>query len=77
MTFPIDFSDEELEKLLLGDMCIKLLMEKLFNQILQAEMTKHSGADWYEGSPVRRGHWNGFYERQLNTRRPATLEVPL
>ena len=41
MTLSIDLSDEELEKLLLGDWGKDLLMEKVFNQILQAEMSDH------------------------------------
>ncbi|MCS3639349.1 transposase-like protein, partial [Salinibacter ruber] len=48
MTLSIDLSDEELEKILLGDRGRDLLMEKVFNQILQAEMTDHLGADRYE-----------------------------
>ncbi|MCS3663443.1 transposase-like protein [Salinibacter ruber] len=77
MTLSIDLSDEELEKILLGDRGRDLLMEKVFNQILQAEMTEHLGADRYERSEDRSGHRNGSYERQLTTRvGQLTLEVP-
>jgi len=77
MTLSIDLSDEELEKILLGDRGRDLLMEKVFNQILQAEMTEHLGADRYERSQDRSGHRNGSYERQLTTRvGQLTLEVP-
>jgi len=77
MTLSIDLSDEELEKILLGDRGKDLLMEKVFNQILQAEMTEHLGADRYERSEDRSGHRNGSYERQLTTRvGQLTLEVP-
>ncbi|MCS4048034.1 transposase-like protein [Salinibacter ruber] len=77
MTLSIDLSDEELEKILLGDRGKDLLMEKVFNQILQAEMTEHLGADRYERSQDRSGHRNGSYERQLTTRvGQLTLEVP-
>jgi hypothetical protein len=34
MTLSIDLSDEDLEKILLGDRGMDLLMEKVFNQIL-------------------------------------------
>jgi hypothetical protein len=78
MTLSIDLSDEELEKILLGDRGKDLLMEKVFNQILQAEMTEHLGADRYERSEGRSGHRNGSYERQLTTRvGRLTLEVPV
>ena len=77
MTLSIDLSDEELEKILLGDRGKHLLMEKLFNQILQAEMTKDLGADRYERSENRSGYRNGSYERKLTTRvGQLTLEVP-
>ncbi len=77
MTLSIDLSDEELEKILLGDRGKDLLMEKVFNQILQAEMTDHLGADRYERSQDRSGHRNGSYERELTTRvGQLTLEVP-
>ncbi len=73
----IDLSDAEIEKILLGDQGRDLLMEKVFNQILQAEMTEHLGADRYERSENRSGHRNGFYERQLTTRvGQLPLEVP-
>ena len=77
MTLSIDLSDEELEKILLGDRGRDLLMEKVFNQILQAEMTEHLGADRYERSEDRSGYRNGSYERKLTTRvGQLTLEVP-
>ncbi len=77
MTLSIDLSEEELEKILLGDRGKDLLMEKVFNQILQAEMTEHLGADRYERSQDRSGHRNGSYKRQLTTRvGQLTLEVP-
>lgn len=77
MTLSIDLSDEDLEKILLGDRGMDLLMEKVFNQILDAEMTEHIGADRYERSEERSGYRNGSYERQLTTRvGRLTLEVP-
>lgn len=77
MTLSIDLSDEELEKILLGDRGKDLLMEKVFNQILQAEMTDHLGVNRYERSEDRTGYRNGSYERELTTRvGQLTLEVP-
>ena len=52
-------------------------MEKVFNRILQAEMSDHLGAGRYERSEDRTGYRNGSYERQLTTRvGQLTLEVP-
>jgi len=77
MTLSIDLSVEELEKILLGDRGKDLIMEKVFNQILQAEMSDHLGADRYERSEDRTGYRNGSYERELTTRvGQLTLEVP-
>ncbi|WP_263842085.1 IS256 family transposase [Salinibacter sp.] len=77
MTLSIDLSDEELEKILLGDRGRDLLMEKVFNQVLEAEMTEHLGADRYERNENRSGYRNGSYERELTTRvGQLTLEVP-
>ncbi len=77
MTLSIDLSDEELDNILLGDRDTELLTEKVFNQILQAEMTDHLGADRYERGQDRTGHRNGSYERQLTTRvGKLTFEVP-
>ncbi len=74
---PFDRSDEELAKILLGDRSRDLLMEKIFNQIPQAEMTEHLGTDRYERSEDRSSHRNGFYEQELSTRAgQLTLEVP-
>jgi transposase-like protein len=77
MTLSIDLSDEELEKILVGDRGMDLLMEKVFNQILDAEMSEHLQAERYERTEDRTGHRNGSYERQLTTRvGRLTLEVP-
>ena len=77
MTLSIDLSDEELEKILLGDRGKDLLMEKVFNQIPQAEMTDQLGVNRYERSEDRTGYRNGSYECQLTTRvGKLTLEVP-
>ena len=47
------------------------------NQILQAEMTEHLGAEPEEHTDDRRGYRNGSYERQLTTRvGTIELEVP-
>ncbi len=76
MILSTDLSNKELEKILLGDRGTDLLMEKVFNQILQAEMTDHLGVDRYERSEERTGYRNGSYERQLTTRVGQLTEVP-
>ncbi|MCS3632489.1 transposase-like protein [Salinibacter ruber] len=47
------------------------------NEILQAEMTEHLGAEPGEQTDDRRGYRNGSYERTLTTRIGSLkLEVP-
>jgi hypothetical protein len=56
---------------------VDVLMQKMFNEVLQAEMTEHLGADRYERSEDRTGYRHGSYERELTTRvGRLTLEVP-
>jgi putative transposase len=73
----VTFSEEELEQVLFGNAGVDLLMEKLLNEVLQAEMTEHIGADRYERSEERAGYRHGSYERELTTRvGTLELEVP-
>ena len=52
-------------------------MDEARDQILEAKMRSHPGADRYERSEDRTGYRNGSYERQLTTRvGQLTLEVP-
>jgi len=54
-----------------------VLLEPILNQILQAEMTEHLGAEPGEQTNGRRGYRNGTYERKLTTRvGTIELEVP-
>jgi transposase-like protein len=53
------------------------LVQTILNQILEAQMSEHLGADRYERSDEREGYRNGYRERQLATRiGPLTLRVP-
>ncbi|PSQ78097.1 MAG: hypothetical protein BRD33_01730 [Bacteroidetes bacterium QH_6_63_17] len=55
----------------------EVLLEKPVNEILQAEMTKHLGADSGEQTSGRREHRNSSYERQLTTRASSlNMEFP-
>ena len=54
-----------------------VLLEPILNQILQAEMTEHLGAEPGEQADDRRGYRNGSYQRKLTTRvGTIELEVP-
>ena len=76
-TIEIEIDDEKIHQLLRGDRGMAVLLEPILNQILQAEMTEHLGAEPEEHTDDRRGYRNGSYERQLTTRvGTIELEVP-
>ena len=73
----VTFDEETLREVLLGDRGAEALLEKAMNEILQAEMTEHLGAEHGEQTDDRRGYRNGSYERTLTTRIGSLdLEVP-
>ena len=47
---------------------MKKLVESVLNQVLEAQMLDHLGADRHERSNDRTGYRNGYRERQLTTR---------
>jgi putative transposase len=52
-------------------------VERVIQEVLDAEMTAHLHADPYERNAERRGYRNGYKPRQLNTRvGTLTLQVP-
>ena len=53
---------------------LKYVLEKVFNQLLEKEMTEHLNADKYERTDKRSGHRNGYRKRELHTR-VGTLEL--
>ena len=67
-------SEEKIQAMLFGERGAEVLMEELFNQLLQAEMTEHLGASPGEQTKKRRGYRNGSYKRKL-TSRVGTLEL--
>jgi len=63
-TIPTD----KIQAMLFGERGTEVLMEELFNQLLQAEMTDHLGAAPGEQTKNRRGYRNGSYKRKLTSR---------
>jgi putative transposase len=56
---------------------LRLIVERVIQDVLDAEMTAHLHAEPYERSTERRGYRNGYRPRQLNTRvGTLTLQVP-
>lgn len=53
------------------------LVEAVVNQVLEAQMTEHLGAEPHERSEERTGYRNGYRERHFSTRvGPLVLRVP-
>ena len=71
------FDEKTIREVLLGDKGTEVLLEKVMNEVFQAEMTEHLGAEPGEQTDEHRGYRNGSYERELTTRVGSlTLEVP-
>ncbi len=53
---------------------LRQIVERTLQQVLEAEMTAHIGAERYERGEERRGHRNGYKPRELRTR-VGTLQL--
>ncbi len=68
---------DEIQRVIHSDEGLAELVEQVLNQILEAEITDHIGAERHERSPERRGRRNGHYSRFLTTRvGKVELSVP-
>jgi len=60
---------ESVQEALLDDLAfLREIVERVVQQILEAEMTEHVGAAPYERREGRTGHRNGYKPRTLRTR---------
>ena len=77
MPLEVSFDEETLREVLIGNKGPEVLLQTIMNEILQAEMTEHLGAEPGEQTDQRQGYRNGSYERNLTTRIGSLkLEVP-
>lgn len=75
--YDINLKQDDLVALFTENDAMANLLETVINQVLEAQMTEHLGAEHYEHSDERAGYRNGFRSRQLYTRvGPLTLRVP-
>ena len=72
-TFEITIDEEQIEAISQGD-GVAAILRPLLNQILEAEMTEHIGAEPQERSDQRTGRRNGHYTRGL-TMRVGTFDL--
>jgi putative transposase len=70
--------EERVQQVLLDDPgFLREIVERILQEMLEAEMTEHIGAAPYERSAARTGHRNGYKPRTLRTRvGPLDLLVP-
>ncbi len=66
--YKVTLSGDDLHGLFQNDEGLARLMEKILNQVLQAQATEAIGALPYERSESRRGLRNGLRDRGLETR---------
>ena len=75
--YDIKLKKEDLVALLSENDAIADLLGTVLNQVLEAQMTEHLGADKHEQNAERQGYRNGYRERKLYTRvGTLTLRVP-
>jgi transposase-like protein len=73
----VSFDEKTLYEVLFGDRGVEALLENVMNEMMEAELTEHIGAEPGEQTDDRRGYRNGHYRRKLTTRvGTLELEVP-
>jgi putative transposase len=75
--YELTLNSEQLSGLLTSDKGLQGLVETVVNQVLEAQVTEHIGAQPYERSAQRKAYRNGYRLRTLTTRvGPLVLHVP-
>ncbi|MBL4775814.1 MAG: IS256 family transposase [Mariprofundus sp.] len=75
--YDISLTKDQVEGLLTDDEGLKGLVTSVVNQILEAQMSEHLAAAYYEHNDGRKGYRNGYRPRQLYTRvGKLVLRVP-
>ena len=75
--YDVTLSESTMPGLLEHPNALAQLVESVIQQVLEAQVAEHLGADRYERTDERGGYRNGYRERQLYTRvGPLTLRVP-
>lgn len=75
--YQISLDGEQLKGLLTSDDGLRVLVEEVVNQVLDAQMSEHLQAGHYERSAERKGYRNGFRVRQMYARvGQMTVRVP-
>jgi putative transposase len=75
--YQVTIDGTDLPKLFPGDDGVKILVEKVLNQVVQAQAGEQLQAGPYERTAERQGYRNGTRHRKLATRvGTLTLRIP-
>jgi len=75
--YKLIIDDEDLHHLFESDDGLAKLVERVLNQVLEAQVTEQLGAEPYERTDARQGYRNGHRVREMRTRvGTLELEVP-
>ena len=75
--YQITLNEEQIKALFLEKNGLKNLVEPVLNQVLEAQVTEHIGAEHYERSDERKAYRNGYRHRKITTRiGTLTLRIP-
>jgi len=75
--YDVKLNKDDMVALLSDNGALAGLVESVLNQVLEAQMSEHLGAERYSHSDEREGYRNGYRERKLYTRIGSlTLRVP-
>lgn len=75
--YDIKLKKDDMVGLLTDNSSLGQLVESVLNQVLEAQLTEHLGAERYSHGDERKGYRNGHRERRLYSRvGPLTLRVP-
>src|SRR5258706_14521999 len=75
--YQITIDSETVHGLFQGDSGLAKLLEQVSNQVLEAQVSEHLGAERYERTEERQGYRKGVRPRQLTKRvGKLTLRVP-
>lgn len=75
--YQITLAETDVVQLLQRDGGFATLLTKVLNQVLEAQVTDHLGAQPHERNDERQGYRNGYRDRELTTRvGTLTLRVP-
>jgi len=63
--YEVKINEQDIANILFKDEGLKKLIEAILNQVLEAQMTEHIGAQTYERNQNRKAYRNGHRVRKI------------